>query len=267
MDSTIPENSDLMWFIERVMVSVNYDMREFQRVLLNTRLFSRESKKSDYKSLETYDFSGPLLRRMTGEQLWDSLVTLVYNNIDNSDRVYIQNQSLVYIDMYNKYKDWNGTSIYQDFERIAAANPDQRRLEDSFKNESTTVKAIPDRGLVRSSYISYPAPGGHLIRQFGGSDKLAIENSNSKPNTTQVLNLLNGFVEKNILGNKRADFIKSMQAEKNDVKRIENVFLATLGRKPTSFEVRELKQMIDIPDGYKHVAWILLNTHEFMFIK
>ncbi|MDC3298609.1 DUF1549 and DUF1553 domain-containing protein, partial [bacterium] len=97
MDSTIPENSDLMWFIERIMVSINYDMREFQRILMNTKLFSRESKRTDYESLETYDFSGPLLRRMTGEQLWDSLVTLVYNNIDTPTRVYIQNQSQVYI--------------------------------------------------------------------------------------------------------------------------------------------------------------------------
>lgn len=267
MDSTIPENSDLMWFMERIMVSVNYDMREFQRVLLNTKLFSRQSKSTDYESLETYDFSGPLLRRMTGEQLWDSLVTLVYNNIDTNDRVYIQNQSQVYINIYNKYKDWNGTAIFQDFVTIANQNPEQRRLEDSFKSESTQVKPIPDRSLIRSSYLSYPAPGGHLIRQFGGSDKLAIENSNSEPNTTQVLNLLNGFVEKNILNNKKADFIKSMQAEKNDIKRIENVFISTLGRKPTSFETRELKQVIDQPDGYKHVAWILLNTHEFMFVK
>lgn len=267
MDSTIPENTDLMWFIERIMVSLNYDMREFQRVLLNTKLFSRESKPEDYESLETYDFSGPLLRRMTGEQLWDSLVTLVYNNIDTKERVYIQNTSAPYIEIYNKYKDWNGTAIYQDLVSIAQANPDQRRLEDSFKNESTQTKPIPDRGLIRSSYLPYPAPGGHLIRQFGGSDKLAIENSNSEPNTTQVLNLLNGFVEKNILSNKKADFIKSMQAEKNIVKRIENVFLATLGRKPNSAETRELKTVINDPDGYKHVAWILLNTHEFMFIK
>ena len=58
-----------------------------------------------------------------------------------------------------------------------------------------------------------------------------------------------------------------MQAEKNIVKRIENVFLATLGRKPDSAETKELKSVINKPDGYKHVAWILLNTHEFMFIK
>lgn len=267
MDSTIPENADLMWFMERIMISVNYDMREFQRVLMNTKLYSRQSKSMDYESLETYDFSGPLLRRMTGEQLWDSLVTLVYNNIDTKDRVHIQNQTATYVNIYNKYKDWNGTAIYQDLVSIAESNPDQRRLEDSFKNESTQMKPIPDRGLVRSSYLTYPAPGGHLIRQFGGSDKLSIENSNSEPNTTQVLNLLNGFVEKNILKNKKADFIKSMQAEKNIVKRIENVFLATLGRKPNSAETRELKTVINEPDGYKHVAWILLNTHEFMFIQ
>lgn len=267
MDSTIPENTELMWFMERIMVSLNYDMREFQRVLMNTRLFSRESKPDDYESLETYDFSGPLLRRMTGEQLWDSLVTLVYNNIDTSDRVYIQNQSAVYMNIYNKYKDMNGSAIYQDLVRIATENPDQRRLEDSFKSESTNVKPIPDRGLVRSSYLSYPAPGGHLIRQFGGSDKQSIENSNSEPNTTQVLNLLNGFVEKNIISNKKADFIKSMQSEKNNIKQIENVFLSTLSRKPTGAELNDLKRLLDDPDGYKHVAWILLNTHEFMFIR
>lgn len=267
MDSTIPENTELMWFMERIMVSLNYDMREFQRVLMNTRLFSRESKPDDYESLETYDFSGPLLQRMTGEQLWDSLVTLVYNNIDTSDRVYIQNQSSVYVNIYNKYKDMNGSAIYQDLVRIATENPDQRRLEDSFKSESTNVKPIPDRTLVRSSYLSYPAPGGHLIRQFGGSDKQSIENSNSEPNTTQVLNLLNGFVEKNIINNKKADFIKSMQSEKNNIKQIENVFLSTLSRKPTGAELNDLKRLLDDPDGYKHVAWILLNTHEFMFIR
>jgi hypothetical protein len=256
-----------MWFIERIMVSLNYDMREFQRVLLNTELFSRQSKSTDYESLETYDFSGPLLRRMTGEQLWDSLVTLVYNDIDTTNRVYIQNQTATYTNIYNKYKDWNGTAIFQDFVRIATDNPDQRRLEDTFKDQTNETKPIPDRGLVRSSYLPYPAPGGHLIRQFGGSDKLAIENSNSEPNTTQVLNLLNGFVEKNILNNKKADFMKSMMNETNPTKQLEDVFLSTLARKPDSAELKELKTVLRDEQGFKHVAWILLNTHEFMFIK
>lgn len=266
MDDTFPVNEDLMWFIERIMVSVNYDMKEFYRVLLNTQLFERESKKQDYTSLETYDFSGPLLRRMTGEQLWDSLVTLVFNNIDTKDRVWL-GTTQNYVAVYEKYKDWDAEAIYQDFERIVNEKPDIRRLVQAFEPVSSTQKKPEYSNLVRSSYLTYPAPGGHLIRQFGGSDKLAIENSNSEPNTTQVLNLLNGFVEKNILNNKKADFIKSMQAEKNPVKQIENVYMSVLSRKPTSQELRELKDVLEEENGYKHVAWILLNTHEFMFIQ
>ena len=108
-----------------------------------------------------------------------------------------------------------------------------------------------------------------MIRQFGGSDKEQIDNSNSEPNTTQVLNLLNGFVEKNILSNKGADFIQSMKVEKSKSKQIENVFLSIIGRKPNSRELNDLKGFLEDGDvnSYKHVAWILLNTHEFMFIQ
>lgn len=265
MDDTFPTDEDLMWFVERIMVSVNYDLKEFQRVLLNTRLFERESKQHDYESLETYDFSGPLLRRMTGEQLWDSLVTLVYNDIDDESRTYIAT-TYSYEQVYEKYKDWDAAAIYEDFERLAAEKPNMRRLVEAFPTVSSS-KRPSNSGLVRSSYLSYPAPGGHLIRQFGGSDKLSIENSNSEPNTTQVLNLLNGFVEKNILNNKNADFIKSMQAEKNPTKQIQDVFMSVLGRKPDAAELRELKDILDEDNGYKHIAWILLNTHEFMFVQ
>ena len=108
-----------------------------------------------------------------------------------------------------------------------------------------------------------------MIRQFGGSDKEQIDNSNSEPNTTQVLNLLNGFVEKNILSNKGADFIDSMKGEKSKTKQIENVFMSILGRQPNSRELGDLKGFLDSSDdnSYKHIAWILLNSHEFMFIQ
>ena len=35
----------------------------------------RQSLKQDFKSLEEFSFAGPMVRRMTGEQIWDSLVT------------------------------------------------------------------------------------------------------------------------------------------------------------------------------------------------
>lgn len=266
MDDTIANNQKLMKYLERLMVSVNYDLREYERILLNTRLFQRESKKEDYKTLEEYNFEGPILRRMTGEQLWDSLVTLVYNDIDEDSRIHLHNQQ-DYSSMYNKYKDMTGEEIYADFKKIADENPGNRNLLGIIYSDSEKAKPIKDRNLVRSSYLQYPAPGGHLIRQFGGSDKEQIDNSNSEPNTTQVLNLLNGFVETNILNKKDADFIKLMQEEKSKTNQVENAFLSILSRKPKSNESTLLKQYIDEKDGFKHVSWILLNTHEFIFIK
>lgn len=269
MDDTLASNQKLMKYLERIMVSVNYDIREYQRILLNTKLFQRQSKKEDYQSLEEYAFEGPILRRMTGEQLWDSLVTLVYNDIDKSERLYLHNQP-DYSAIFNRYNEKNALEIYQDFKNLADKNPNERnfiKIINKEEDSSEKVKKVKDNKLVRSSYLSYPAPGGHLIRQFGGSDKEQIDNSNNEANTPQVLNLLNGFVETNILNKKDADFIEQMISEKSKTKRIESVFLSILARKPTSSEIRELTKIIDQPDGFKHVSWILLNSHEFIFVQ
>ena len=270
MDDTLASNPDLMKYLERLMVSVDYDMKEYIRILVNTKLFQRQALKEDFKSLEEYTFAGPMIRRMTGEQLWDSLVTLVYNDIDESSRVYLHNQQDYRI-IYERYKDMTAEEIYADFEKLAEEYPGNRNFLQVIQKTTgqEPEKPIKDRNLVRSSYIQSPAPGGHLIRQFGGSDKEQIDNSNSEPNTTQVLNLLNGFVERNILANKNADFIMSMKDERSKTKQIEDVFLSILGRKPTSRELTDLKQFLDEkdPNSYKHVAWILLNSHEFMFIQ
>ena len=266
MDDTVASNQPLMKYIERLMVSVDYDLREFQRILLNTKLFQRESKKQDYKTLEEYNFEGPILRRMTGEQLWDSLVTLAYNNIDSKDRIYLHNQQ-DYYPIYERYKDMTGEEIYADFKVLAEENKGNRNLLGIINPEYNNNKKFKDRNLVRSSYLQYPAPGGHLIRQFGGSDKEQIDNSNFEPNTTQVLNLLNGFVETNILNKKDADFITQMQSEKSKQNQVENAFLSILCRKPNSRESNILKDFVDETDGFKHVSWILLNSHEFIFIK
>jgi len=269
MDDTVAGNPELMKYLERIMVSVNYDLREYKRVLMNTKLFQRSSLKEDYKSLEEYSFAGPLLRRMTGEQVWDSLVTLVYNEIDDSTRLYLHNQQ-DYSAIYKRYNKMTAEEIYADFKELSKKSPGDRnflRVIGADEYQAEKIKKFPDRHLVRSSYLQSPAPSGHLIRQFGGSDREQIDNSNNEPNAPQVLTLLNGFVETNILNKKSPDFMNQIQSEKVKTKQIETAFLSILSRKPTIKEINSLKAMIEKKDGFKHVSWILLNSHEFLFIK
>jgi hypothetical protein len=271
-DNTESSNPKLLGYLEKIMASVDYDVKEFMRVLYSMDLFTRDSVKDDYASPETFYFAGPPLQRMTGEQIWDSLVTLVYNDIDSPER-FPSNYDEKYQAVYDRYKDQNASDIFAELkEYLANTEKPSRNLADVVQqlNEAEgkyEAKKLKDRDLIRSSYVGYPAPGGHLIRQFGGSDKALIENSNFEATTPQVLNLLNGFVEKRIINNKNADFMKQMAQEKRETGKIEDIFMSILNRKPNSAEMRLLKKYIDEPNGARHVAWILMNSHEFIFIR
>lgn len=82
MDSTVPMNPELQAHLEKLMVSLNYDMKAFQRVLYNTSAYQRQVTRDEVPPGVAYQFTGPLLRRMTAEQMWDSFVTLINPNPD-----------------------------------------------------------------------------------------------------------------------------------------------------------------------------------------
>jgi len=74
---TRPSHPELMVCLEDRMKAFDYDLREFLRMLYHTRLYQRESTSSEVLPGELYHFPGPLLERMTAEQIWDSFVTLI----------------------------------------------------------------------------------------------------------------------------------------------------------------------------------------------
>jgi len=83
-DSTVPSNPALMTFLEQTMKAVNYDMKAYMKVLLNSKAYQREAYTKDVEPGEMFYFSGPLLRRMSAEQIWDSMVALLRDDPDES---------------------------------------------------------------------------------------------------------------------------------------------------------------------------------------
>jgi len=82
LDTTEASHPELLAYLEELMVDLDYDMRAFQRVLYQTRAWQAEATKEEWTPGERPEFNGPLLRRLTAEQVWDSFVTLVHHTPD-----------------------------------------------------------------------------------------------------------------------------------------------------------------------------------------
>ena len=81
-DDTVASIPELMDHLESLMVRVNFDLKEFQRILFRAKAFENETP-AYIPNIETpYYFEAPILERMSAEQIWDSLVAL---SIPDSD--------------------------------------------------------------------------------------------------------------------------------------------------------------------------------------
>lgn len=82
MDNTVAMNPPLMKHLERLMISCRYDVKAFLRILCNTQAYQNEVTRPELMPGEVYHFTGPVLRRMTAEQIYDSFVTLIHPTPD-----------------------------------------------------------------------------------------------------------------------------------------------------------------------------------------
>jgi hypothetical protein len=85
-DSTVPSNPALMTYLEGLMKELNYDMKAYLRILMNTETYQRTAYTKELALGEPYYFPGPLMRRMSSEQIWDSLVALYKPNPDRPSK-------------------------------------------------------------------------------------------------------------------------------------------------------------------------------------
>jgi hypothetical protein len=76
-EASAPMIPALEIYLEHLMVELEYDMKAFLTVLANTHTYQSAVSSTDPDPEAVYHFPGPLLRRMTAEQIWDSLVALV----------------------------------------------------------------------------------------------------------------------------------------------------------------------------------------------
>lgn len=81
-DESKASNPELLDYLSEQLTEMGYDLKELQRVIFYSKTYQREASADDVIDPANYHFPGPLLRRLTAEQLWDSFVALAVPDVD-----------------------------------------------------------------------------------------------------------------------------------------------------------------------------------------
>jgi len=152
VDATMPSNPELMKFLERQMIALKYDMRGYLRMVLNSQSYQRESTKEDLQPGTPYYFQGPVFRRMSAEQIWDSVTTLVNPNPDERNWT-LRERERKEIDNRRQLADiLDGTEpalLFDASKRVAVAMKEQNKGFAQFRKDLEEARAKDDKEKIK----------------------------------------------------------------------------------------------------------------------
>ena len=81
-------NPELLEFLEKLVIKSGYDMQLFERVILKTETYQRDSLPYSPDNYKDYAFEGQQIKRLSAEQIWDSLIAIVAEDPEVLKRPY-----------------------------------------------------------------------------------------------------------------------------------------------------------------------------------
>ena len=255
-DSDDPELVD---FLMRLMVDLDYDQRKFLEVLLSTRAYQRQSS-VDASASDV--FQSPIVRRMTAEQVWDSFMTLICVDVD---------AGVFDLPDTSAYDEYAQASTVEEFwevvNRAVDEDRDYRKRFAAVQKKRREIKQAggfhPDE-LKRASELKAPAEAGHFLMEFGQSDRELIDNHWTTGTVPQVLTLLNGPLFERIVA-VDSPVMRRVNETKLHREKVRIAYLSVLGREPTFDEIDLMVSACE-QRGIERIVWTLLNTTEFLFV-
>jgi hypothetical protein len=233
----------LISLLEKIFKDQNYDSKKFISTLYKTNIFERYSYIND--GFVEYKFQGPLLGRLTAEQIWDSLLTLVVDDVNYFKGSYsTEYTSLMNVDVSTITIE-NAIKMVDEYNKIRSA-----KYESAQKLHSFT--------LVRSSDITIGNSTTNILRELGQSERILIQDSTREGSVTQSIMFMNGPVA-SLTTDKTAFIMKALEG-KSPKDMVDIAFIATLQRLP-SIQERDLFTTHSKED----LIWALTNSHEFKF--
>jgi len=258
-DDSLASNEPLLKYLTAEMIRLDFDMKEFLRIVLNTETYQRQATTEELALGEPYYFPGPVLRRMTAEQVWDSFITMATLKPDRYQMVPANLQSdLLNLDLSSAEPE----DIIRRYDKIKELTGSRAKKN---REKDHRYKGLL---LVRASELPLPAPADHFLRQFGQSDRELIQGASRDGSVPQVLQMFNGPITHMLL--ESGSLLHSNVVNRSSLEsRVDVIFKSILSRRPTASDMQTALAEIKAKGsaGYGNVIWALVNTREFLFIR
>ena len=261
-------NPALLALLGQIMIKSDFDLREFQRVLFNTKAYqARSSVSPPIGELDDYLFPGPLLRRMTAEQAWDSILALVLGEkldlykIDRSHRV------TRYDFPYDEMSPENVSKVVLSMKKSGHLDKDVgNRLNAKDFVGGKRPPQIEGEFLLRASEMNQPARDDHFLRMFGQSSREIVNDSSREGSIPQTLMLMNGEVQF-MLSDRQSRLTKKLRESGGFEPAVQFLFLSFFGRPPSPDEQAAIKDALEQGMKKDDLTWALFNSTEFLFVQ
>jgi len=283
-DPMSSNNPVLLGHLANEMVRLKFDIRAFMRLLCNTQTYQREAITKMVTPGEPYYFPGPILRRMSSEQAWDSCVTLAIGEKVDGFKLH---RAQSYVDAMDLKPGMSGAEILAKLEMKGGRNPDalvgggagkgkagkgparMKKMADSTDEDDvdhTRPEVLQGLVLARASELPQPEKDQHFLRMFGQSDRQIADSGADEGSIPQVLMLMNGEAQRVLRYNKSRVLATAMD-QKTPEDQITSLYLSFFTRHPQPNEMADAKAALASGLTVADLTWVLFNSREFVFVQ
>ena len=288
-DPAKASNPELLVQLANEMKRLNFNMKDFMRLIYNTKCYQAEATTEALPMGEPYYFQGPQLRRLTAEQAWDSYMTLVLGQPDKY-KAPLQDLYEKTIDLNLNNPKLDAKTILMKFgayqkmgEKMSALMggsldmADSSMMMDASKkgdakaaDSEMSGKVINYGGMsmLRAAELEQPARPGHFLTEFGQSPRMLIDGTSRSGSVPQVLMMMNGSAQA-MLTSSSSPVLRAIEKVQAPEQKIDTLFLSVLNRHPSENEKSIAKKEMEASgsEAFPNMVWALINTREFIFMQ
>jgi hypothetical protein len=243
-------------------------------VIYNSKTYQAGASPTPDLGKAKYLFNGPIVRRLTAEQAWDSLVVTAVGTY--ADNVLLRRGDDIKVMALPPGKV-TMAEVRNAIDRTKKAFAGSGKAGGKKASGGSTMglangyegdKPVSRYSLLlaRASELPQPSAETHFLRLWGQGDRLLADSATNDGSVPQVLQMMNGSVGR-LVSDPRAEAVMAADAAKTPEAQVRSLYLSFLSRRPTPTELTAATRSLADGLAVTDLAWVLANTREFLFIR